>query len=248
MNPTNHPGLVCRPLYFLTAAFLALSASAATAAEPLEAPKEGKIRVAFVLARGATMIDFAGPWEVFQDVHVEERGETHDEQMPFELYTVAATKDPVTVTGGMRILPDYTFGDAPRPHVIVVPALRGSDDLHAWLRDASKAAQITFSVCTGAFQLARAGLLDGLEATTHHRYLDGFAKRFPDVELRRGVRWVDNGSVASAAGLTSGIDLALHVVARYFGDGVAARTAEYMEHASTEWRDGGAPSSDSPTD
>lgn len=86
------------------------------------------------------------------------------------------------------------------------------------------------SVCTGAFQLARVGLLDGLPATTHHDFWDAFEKEFPKVRLQRGPRFVDNGRVATAGGLTSGIDLALHVVGRYFGEETAARTAAYMEH------------------
>lgn len=215
----------------LTVLAAVVPAGPASAAPALQPPAEGKIRVAFVLAPHATVIDFTGPWEVFQDVEVPERGE----RRPFELYTVAETRDPVTATGGLRILPDHTFDDAPQPHVIVVPALRGSPRLHAWLRQASPKADLTMSVCTGAFQLARAGLLDGLEATTHHLFLDAFAREFPEVKLRRGVRFVDNGKVASAAGLTSGIDLALRVVERYFGRDVATATAEYMEHASREW-------------
>jgi len=94
------------------------------------------------------------------------------------------------------------------------------------------------SVCTGAFQVARAGLLDGLKATTHHEFWDDFAKEFPGVALERGPRFVDNGHVATAGGLTSGIDMALHIVKRYFGEDVAAATARYMEHDSTAWRGG----------
>ena len=94
------------------------------------------------------------------------------------------------------------------------------------------------SVCTGAFQLGRAGLLKGLKATTHHQFWDEFQSEFPDVALQRGLRFVDNGRIATAGGLTSGIDMALHVVARYFGDEVAAATAGYMEHASDAWRTG----------
>lgn len=203
-------------------------------------PAEGKIRVAVVLAPGATVIDFAGPWEVFQDTHVFERGDTMDQQMPFELYTVAESREPVRATAGLTLVPDYTFDDAPQPRVIVVPALHGSPRLHAWLREASKGADVTMSVCTGAFQLARAGLLDGLAATTHHAFFDAFAEQFPDVELRRGVRWVDNGRIATAAGLTSGIDMAIHVVDRYFGAVAAGWVAEYMEHASRDWQAAGA--------
>jgi transcriptional regulator GlxA family with amidase domain len=94
------------------------------------------------------------------------------------------------------------------------------------------------SVCTGAFQLARAGLLAGIAATTHHDFWDKFAKEFPDIELKRGVRFVDSGRIATAGGLTSGIDMALHVVERYYGVDVAETTARYMEHTSDAWRTG----------
>jgi transcriptional regulator GlxA family with amidase domain len=92
------------------------------------------------------------------------------------------------------------------------------------------------SVCTGAFQLARAGLLKGIPATTHHHFFESFTKEFPDVELRRGLRFVDSGRIATAGGLTSGVDLALHIVARYWGDEVAQATAAYMEYTSDAWR------------
>ena len=226
-----------RLLNFASIALALLIATPVDGSESFPVPAKGKIRVAIALAPGAQMIDFAGPWEVFQDVHVS--GETHNEIMPFELFTVAATREAVRITGGMRVLPDYTFDDAPQPDVIVVPALRGSDELLlAWLRRASVDADITMSVCTGAFQLGAAGLLDGLRATTHHRFLNAFEESYEKVELERNVRWVDNGSIATAAGLTSGIDLALHIVARYFGDDVALQTAEYMEHDSSDWRTG----------
>jgi transcriptional regulator GlxA family with amidase domain len=92
------------------------------------------------------------------------------------------------------------------------------------------------SVCTGAFVLANAGLLKGRAATTHHDFFDEFAKAFPDVTLRRGLRFVESGRIATAGGLTSGIDLALRVVERYFGREVAQTTATYMEYQSTGWR------------
>ena len=202
----------------------------------LTAPADTKIMVAFVLGPHATMIDFAGPWEVFQDVHVPGRGETHDAMMPFELFTVAETTDAITATGGMRILPDYSFDDAPQPQVIVVPAVQSSEAMLQWLRRASRDADVTMSVCTGAFVVARAGLLSGKRATTHHDFVIQFAERFPDIELVEGSRYVENEAVSSAAGLTSGIDLALRVVERYFGTEVAAATAEYMEYQSSRWQ------------
>lgn len=210
----------------------------ATAGE-LKAPKKGKIKVAFVMTDGATMIDFAGPWEVFQDVHVRDRGETMDEMMPFELYTVSQSRKAIRTSGGMKVVPDYTFADAPMPDVVVVGAQRGSKDLTGWLRKVAPEVDVMMSVCTGAFQLGRAGLFDGKRATTHHDFFDAFEKDFPEVELVRGRRFVEADSViSSAGGLTSGIDLALHVVARYFGDEVAAATATYMEYESDGWRSG----------
>jgi transcriptional regulator GlxA family with amidase domain len=159
-----------------------------------------------------------------------------DMQHPFSLYTVAEEMKPLRVTGGMRISPEYTFDNSPSPHVLVVPAMRGSDKSRAWIRKVSVTNQLTMSVCTGAFQLARAGLLDGLAATTHHDYLDEFEREFPRVKLERGVRFVEHERIATAAGLTSGIDLALRVVERYFDRDVAQATATYMEHESTRWK------------
>jgi transcriptional regulator GlxA family with amidase domain len=199
-------------------------------------PAKGKIPVAFCISDHATMIDFTGPWEVFQDVHVHGRGADMDEMMPFQLFTVAETAEPVRVTGGMQVVPDYTVDDAPQPRVIVVPAHRSTARSREWIVKASEKADLTMSVCTGAFVLAKAGLLKGRPATTHHDFFDEFAKAHPDVTLRRGLRFVESGRVATAGGLTSGIDLALRVVERYFGRDVAQATADYMEYQSTGWR------------
>lgn len=204
--------------------------AAGTPAAPL--PRRERVRVAFMLGDNANVIDTAGPWEVFQDVMVDDGGHRH----PFELYTVAPTDQMLRMTGGLQVVPHYGIANAPQPEVIVVPAHRSTDESRAWLRNASAGTDITMSVCTGAFQLARAGLLKGIRATTHHDFFDAFAKEFPDIELRRGLRFVDNGRIATAGGLTSGIDMALHVVSRYFGVEVAAAAATYMEYASDDWR------------
>ncbi len=149
---------------------------------------------------------------------------------------MAPTEGLLEMTGGLRIQPHYTIKNAPAPNVIVVPAHKSTSDSREWLARASAGTDVTMSVCTGAFQLARAGLLKGIPATTHHDFFDSFAKEFPDVELRRGLRFVDSGRIATAGGLTSGIDLALHIVSRYFGVETAAATASYMEYSSDAWR------------
>jgi putative intracellular protease/amidase/YHS domain-containing protein len=206
------------------------SAAPAPAAK-LTAPATGQIPVAFVLSKGATIIDFTGPWEVFQDVYLPSRAE----QSPFSLYTVAETKEPIRASGGMKILPDYTFDNAPPPRVIVIPAQSGGTKLVAWIKKSSAKADVVISVCTGAFILAETGLLSGKSATTHHSFFKSFAMQNPDIELKRGARYVENGNVATAGGLSSGIDLALRVVERYFGREAAEKTAFYMEYQGEGW-------------
>jgi transcriptional regulator GlxA family with amidase domain len=198
-------------------------------------PRRAQVKVAFMLGEGANVIDTIGPWEVFQDAML---GSGSSMQHPFELYTVGRNLEPVTMTGGFRAIPNYSVANAPQPNVIVVPAHRMDPALQAWLKKSSASADVTMSVCTGAFKLAAAGLLQGFPATTHHDYWDSFAEQFPDIELRRGLRFVDSGRIATAGGLTSGIDMALHVVSRYYGDEAAEMTAVYMEHDGNGWRDG----------
>lgn len=209
--------------------------SASSSANKLIPPSDGPIPVAFALSRGATMIDFAGPWEVFQDVEIRDQKTQGSSRDGFSLYTVSEKTEPIQASGGMKIIPDHTFETAPAPKVVVIPAQYGSPALHAWLRKVVDATDVTMSVCTGAFQLGRAGLLLGQEATTHHDFYDQFAKAFPDVKLKRGLRFVEGPKISTAGGLTSGIDLALRVVERYFGRAVAERTAFYMEYQSKGW-------------
>lgn len=213
-----------------TVAILAAAGTSIAALQSSSSATTRRIRTAFMLGPGANVIDHFGPWEVFQDAEGP-RGS-------FELFTVGASEAVVEMTGGLRVQPQYTTANAPQPDVIVVGAQGTSPPLLAWLRRASEQAEVTMSVCTGAFQLARAGLLDGIPATTHHDFWDSFAREFPNIELRRGPRFVDSGRIATAGGLTSGIDMALHVVERLLGLETAEATARYMEYASDGWRSG----------
>ena len=214
---------------------IAAGAVASVAGIAVALPKREQVRVAFMLGDNTNMIDTAGPWEVFQDVMI---GSGDAMRHPFELYTVGRSLDPVRMTGGFQARPHYSVSDAPEPHVIVIPAHRTDDGLQAWLKKSSATADVTMSVCTGAFKLAQLGLLDGLRATTHHDFWDEFERQFPKVQLERGYRFIDHGRIATAGGLTSGIDMALHVVSRYFGEAAADATATYMEHDSAGWRTG----------
>jgi transcriptional regulator GlxA family with amidase domain len=220
---------------------LLLSAPAAPpspGAATFKPPKDRKIVVAVVLTEGATVIDFAGPWEVFEDVHVPERGQTMDEKMPFELFTVGSSREPIHTSGGMTVVPQFTFATAPVPDVIVVGAQKGAPELSPWLRRMRGKSRVIMSVCTGAFRLAEAGLLDGKRATTHHDFYESFAVRNPKVTVVRSKRYVQADEVVfTGGGLSSGIDLALHVVELYFGREAAERTARYMEYQGTGWKE-----------
>src|SRR5437762_10924172 len=198
---------------------------------PLKPPAQGSLPVAFLISEGAQVIDFAGPWEVFQDVMVPGRRDH-----PFRLYTVSESVSPIHASGGMKIVPDYTFENAPAPKVIVIPAQsRPSKTTLEWIRKSTKATDVTMSVCTGAFVLARTGLLSGKAATTYHGAFVRFANEFPDIHLKRGARFVEDGKLATAGGLSSGIDLALRVVERYFGREVAQKTAYDLEYQGQGW-------------
>jgi transcriptional regulator GlxA family with amidase domain len=220
-----------------TAAALATARPAAVAAapaSPLRLPAAGPIVVAFLLSPGAVVIDFAGPWEVFDTVAMPGQPGVN----AFQLYTVAETTDPIKATGGMTIVPDHTFATAPAPHIVVIPAQsKHTDPVLAWIRQASASADLTMSVCNGVFLLAKTGLLSGKAATAHHSAYSAFAMQFPDIALVRGVRFVEAGKMASSGGLSSGIDLALRVVERYFGRATAVNTAYALEYQGLGWRD-----------
>ena len=208
----------------------AANVAGATSARPRveeRRPANAARRVAFVIAPGFNVIDTAGPWEVFQDTMTTSAGPM---EHPFELFTVAESAAPVRGTAGLTVVPTHTFESAPAPDVVVIPALAPSPALLDWVRQSARTADMVMSVCTGAFTLAATGLLDGLDATTHHDYYDQFAQRFPKVRLQRGLRYVEHEKLATAGGLTSGIDLALRVVERFHGPDAATATATYMEH------------------
>jgi transcriptional regulator GlxA family with amidase domain len=204
---------------------------APTIPNPLRPPADGAIPVAFLLSENAVVIDFAGPWEVFETVHV-----PGPMPHPFQLYTVAETTAPIHASGGMTIVPNYSLASAPPPKVIVIPAQSDPNDaVIAWLRNATRTTDVTMSVCTGAFLLAKTGLLSGKAATTHHGAYTELAMTFPDIWVKRGARFVESGNLASSGGLSSGIDLALHVVERYFGHAVALNTADNLEYQGLGW-------------
>jgi CubicO group peptidase (beta-lactamase class C family)/putative intracellular protease/amidase len=179
--------------------------------------------VGILLFDGVQIIDYSGPWEVFG-------------QAGFEVHTVAPKAGPVKTAFGQRVLPDYTLENSPGADILLIPGGRVSDELLAdeklirWIQERSRSARHVMSVCTGAFLLAKAGLLDGQTATTFHGSLDGLARAAPRAKVVHDRRFVDNGKVITTAGLTSGMDGALHLVAKISGNGEAQATALGLEY------------------
>jgi putative intracellular protease/amidase len=206
----------------------ALAVSEAQAVGPAPARERN---VAVLIFPGVQIIDYTGPWEVLGHATV-------DGQRAFRIYSVAATPGPITTSMGMSVNPTYTFADAPKPDVLVVPG-GGVDpnlenaELIAWIRASAKSAEVVLSVCNGAFFLARAGLLDGLEATTFAGLIEDLQAAAPKTRVVRDKRFVVNGKIVTAAGLSSGIDGALHVIEKLYGKGAAQVAAVSLEY---DWR------------
>jgi transcriptional regulator GlxA family with amidase domain len=188
--------------------------------------------VAILIFDDVEVLDFCGPYEVFTVT-----GRVHSEKA-FHVCTVAEEDQPVTACGGLNVNPDCTFSSCPQPGILVVPGGSGTrremenPTLIEWIRDASRKADLTLSVCTGALLLARTGILRGLVATTHHGALQHLRELAPDADVVSDQRVVDNGRIVLSAGISAGIDASLHIVARLLGMEVALKTARQMEY---EW-------------
>jgi transcriptional regulator GlxA family with amidase domain len=178
------------------------------------------------------VLDFCGPFEVFA---VTGRREQLD---LFHVHTVARSR-PVLARGGLSVNPQHTLTNAPQADVLVIPGGFGTrremndPEVTDWIAKSARLAEVVLSVCTGALLLANAGLLDGLSATTHHGALDLLEQVAPRATVERDRRVIDNGKIIVAAGVSAGIDAALHVVAKLHGEDRAHETARYMEY---EWR------------
>ena len=188
--------------------------------------------VAIVVYDGVELLDFAGPAEVFAAAAGFGRV---GEESAFRVYTVSATKKPITSQGFLQVLPDYSIDDAPPPDLIVLPGGNTGNVLSdprffAWAKASAEKAQLALSVCTGAFVLARAGLLDGRPATTWYNAVAKLRESTPKATVQEGRRFIDSGKIVTTAGVSAGIDGSLHVVARLLGRNVADRTARYMEY------------------
>jgi transcriptional regulator GlxA family with amidase domain len=190
----------------------------------------GTRKVAILLFDDVELLDFCGPFEVFSVAG------RRTEPTAFDVYTLAEKPGPVAARNGLSVNPHHVLSESPSPDLLLVPGGLGTRrEIHNpalldWIRRRAEQAELVLSVCTGALLLAKAGLLDGLAATTHRGALDLLRTIAPRTTVHADRRFVDNGKVIVSAGIAAGIDMSLHVVARLMGSEHAQATAEHMEY------------------
>lgn len=189
-----------------------------------------KKKVAIFIFNDVEVLDFAGPFEVFSVT-----SELNNNEL-FEVYTVAEKLESVTARNGLSINPSYEIANCPTPNILIMPGGFGSRNLMnnsvviKWVQDCSRQAELVLSVCTGSLILAKAGLLVGLEATTHHLVIDDLRAVAPTTQVLENKRFVDNGQIITSGGISAGIDMCLYVISILLGKEMAEKTAKYMEY------------------
>lgn len=195
------------------------------------------LNVAIFIFNDAEVLDFAGPFEVFNVAN------TVAEQQLFNVFLVAESEQIIFAKNNFRVLPDYDFTEVPEADILIVPGGNGRKiQMHHvpvlnWIKHEAGKASMVLSVCTGSFILGNAGLLNNLAATTHHGSYDEFEKEFPTTQLIRGVKYVDNGKVITAGGISAGIDMSIMVVGKIHGNEMAQKVAERMEYSMAPQRE-----------
>ncbi len=181
------------------------------------------------------VLDFAGPFEVFSTAARVKRRREPDAPNAFEVFTVSGVAL-VHARADLLVQPHFSLTNHPKIDLLIVPggvvtAELEKPDAIEWIENTDRSAELTASVCTGAFLLARAGLLEGKRVTTHWEDCDELERDFPNLRVQRGVHWVDEGRIVTSAGISAGIDMSLHLVERLLGLELAQATARQMEYA-----------------
>ena len=185
--------------------------------------------LAILLFDDAEVLDFCGPFEVFSVAS------NQSDSVSFNVYTVAE-KTPIRARNGLSVNPEHTLDCCPKSNILLVPGGNGTrkeldnGSLIEWIKQTANEAELVLSVCTGALLLGKAGLLDGLEMTTHRVAYDLLREIVPTGKVHTDRRFVDNGKIITSAGIAAGIDMSLHVVERLLGPNVASATARHMEY------------------
>jgi transcriptional regulator GlxA family with amidase domain len=189
--------------------------------------------VAILIFNDVELMDFCGPYEVFSITG------RRDGSNPFNVYSVAEKPGPVTTSNNVSINPHHDFLNCPVPDIIIIPGGAGSRKemdnpaVIDWVKGCAGKAELVLSVCTGALILAKAGLLEGLSATTHHNAFKLLREIAPNTNVHEDKRLVDNGRIILSAGISAGIDMSFHVVSKLVGEKYAVEAAYHMEY---DWK------------
>lgn len=191
-------------------------------------------RIGIYIFNNVEVLDFAGPYEVFTTATRVFHKFNKGTQDPFEVVTIAETKDAVKARAGLMITPDFTLQNHPKLDVLiilggVVDAELQNQSLKKWIQTILPTTHLSASICTGAFLLANAGFLEDKKATTHWEDIDDLKKMFPNVDVINHVRWVDEGRIITSAGISAGIDMSLHLVRRLIDNDLAEKTARQLD-------------------
>jgi transcriptional regulator GlxA family with amidase domain len=181
------------------------------------------------------VLDLGGPFEVFSTTSRMKTRLQPGAEKPFEVFTIADGIRPIRARGGLMMLPDFDIANHPVIDIFIIPGGVVTSELKRdaiveWIARTAAKSTITASVCTGAFLLGKAGLLDGKTITTHWEDIDDFRAMFPDIPVQDKKRWVDAGTIVTSAGISAGLDMSLHLVARLESEELAVRTARQMDY------------------
>ena len=184
-------------------------------------------KVAILIYQDVFLMDFCGPLEIFNDA-------SKEDTPLFEVFTVSPENKSIKSHTNTEITANYTIDNCPMPDILVIPGgnlnlASENKKLADWIKNTSFKSKITMSVCTGAFILADLGMLDNLEATTWYGANERLQKKFPKIKVVSGKRYTDNGKIITTAGVSGGVDGALHVVETLFGKETAQKTAKFIE-------------------
>jgi len=186
-------------------------------------------KVGILLFNDVDTMDFVGPYEVFNDVNLTSSHKQYD------LFTISEKKGDIN-SCGLVVKAEYDFTDCPQIDILVIPGgnvtseLLSNDNIGNWIKVQSKKVEIIFSVCNGAGLIAKAGLLKGLSATTHHSFFEKLAEIDPTIHILKNERFVDNGHIITAGGIAAGIDAALAIVFKVSGGEAFRKASEIMEY------------------
>ena len=181
------------------------------------------------------MLDLGGPFEVFSTTSRMKSSLQPGVEKPFEVFTIADAIRPVRARGGLMLQPNFDIANHPALDILIVPggvvtAELKRDSIIKWIAQTAAKSSLTASVCTGAFLLGKAGLLGGKIIATHWEDIDDFRAMFPDIAVQDKKRWVDAGTIVTSAGISAGLDMSLHLVARLESEELAVRTARQMDY------------------